>query len=106
MAFMMRPIPESEGWQQEALDSLLAKNPRFVVFNFVEFSWMPKPNSTMLFYNDSYKFTRQNYRPVAWADMVSLTETRYVLDETQALNFKPSGSRYITVYERVETPEM
>ncbi|MCB0533120.1 MAG: hypothetical protein KDD14_13045 [Saprospiraceae bacterium] len=105
MAFLMRPIPESEGWQQEALDSLLAKNPRFVVFNFVEFSWMPKPNSTMLFYNDSYKFTRQNYRPIAWADLVSPTETKYVLDETQALNFKPSGSRYITVYERVEQSE-
>ncbi len=102
MAFTMRPIPESEAWQQEALDSLISQKPRFVVFNYVEYSWMPKKNSKMILYDGSYKFTRNNYRPIAWADMQSLSHTEYILDETKALQYKPTGQRYVTVYERTD----
>jgi 4-amino-4-deoxy-L-arabinose transferase-like glycosyltransferase len=103
MAFTMRPIPQSEGWQQEALDSIKSRNPRFIVFNFVEYSWMPKKDSKMILYEGSYRLARQNYRPVAWADMVGPNETTYILKEEEALRFKPAGQRYITVYERKET---
>ncbi len=102
MAFCMRPIPQSEIWQQEALDSIVNLKPRFIVFNFVEFSWMPKKNSKMLLYEESYRFARQHYRPVAWADMLSLSETKFVLDEANALTYAPTGKRYVTVYERIE----
>lgn len=102
MAFSMRPIPEATAWQQEALDSLEQKKPRFIVFNFVEYSWMPKPDSDMNLYENSYRYARTNYRPVAWADMLSLSETKYVLDEVSALQYQPTGQRFITVYERAE----
>lgn len=104
MAFTMRPIPQSEGWQQEALDSIINQKPRFIVFNFVEYSWMPKKDSKMILYNGAYRFTRQHYRPIAWADMMSLTETKYVLNEAEALRYQPAGKRYVTVYERNDEP--
>ncbi len=101
MAILMRPIPEADAWQREALDSLVNKAPRFVVFNFVDYSWMPKEKSNQTYYQESYRYTRDHYRPIAWADMLSLSETKYVLDETEAAQYKPSGQRYVTVYERV-----
>ncbi len=104
MAFTMRPIPQSEGWQQEALDSIISQKPRYIVFNFVEYSWMPKKDSKMILYNGAYRFTREHYRPIAWADMMSLTETKYVLNEAEALRYQPAGKRYVTVYERNDKP--
>lgn len=99
-AFLMRPIPESNAWQQEALDSLIQKKPRFVVFNFIPFSWMPKPNSNLNYYNASYKFTRANYRPIAWAEFNKNAKTNYILEAEKALNHTPASENYITVYER------
>lgn len=104
MAFTMRPIPQSEGWQQEALDSITHQKPRFIVFNFVEYSWMPKKDSKMILYEGAYRFTRENYRPVAWADIVSMSETKYILDEIEALRYRPAGKRYVTVYEINDEP--
>lgn len=103
MAITMRPIPQSESWQQEALDSLISQKPRFIVFNFVEYSWMPKKDSKMILYDGSYRYAREHYRPVAWADMVSLSETKFILKEPEALTYKPVGQRYVTVYERRDT---
>lgn len=105
MAFSMRPIPESEAWQQETLDSILSQKPRFIVFNFVEYSWMPKKDSKMLLYEGSYRFARQNYRPIAWADMVRLSETKFILNEEAARQYTPTGQRYVTVYEWAGPPE-
>ncbi|MBK6932159.1 MAG: hypothetical protein IPH12_15360 [Saprospirales bacterium] len=102
MAFTMRPIPESDAWQQEALGALTTLAPRFIVFNFVEYSWMPKEKSNMTLYEGSYKYARTNYRPIAWADMLSLKETKFILDESQARQYRPAGKRYVTVYEREE----
>ena len=99
MAFTMRPIPESEGWQQETLDSIITQKPRFIVFNFVPYSWMPKKDSRMTLYQGSYKFARDNYRPIAWADMIGKNETNFILRETEALSYQPKGDQYVTVYE-------
>lgn len=104
MAFTMRPIPESEGWQQEALDSIINQKPRFIVFNFVEYSWMPKKDSKMILYEGAYRFTREHYRPIAWADMMSPSETKYILNEPEASGYRPGGKRYVTVYELYDEP--
>lgn len=105
MAFLSRPTEFSEQWQQEALDTLVARKPEYVVFNFIAYSWMVKPNSSKLFYDKSYEWCMREYEPIGWVFYRQKNRPEVVLDET-ARNYSPpkDGTPFVMLMQRKKTP--
>ncbi len=58
-----------------------------------------KKRITEILYDQGYYYAGENYRPIAYADILNRDQTKYVFDD-KAANFTPEGSEYIVVMER------
>ncbi len=91
-------IPWNKKAQFDAYKDLEDSRPKFVLFNVVPFSWGIQQGDIRTLYDNSYGFLSNNYRPIAYADLID-GRTRMVYGE-QAQNYTPQASKYIVLYQR------
>jgi len=101
-AILSRPTRQSADWQKEALDSLISKRPKYVVFPILTNSWSLQTGSDPSYYQGAWTFTQTYYRAIGWADLQPSGKTQYVLDESKAATYQPTGKEYILVLQRKE----
>ena len=99
VAFLSRNHQYTQSWQKEAFEALKIKNPKYIAFYFVPFSWMIRPDSYQGFYQNSYSWAINNYSPIAWVDYIDYFNPTVVLD-AEATNYKPQSGSYIMLLER------
>ncbi len=91
-------IPWNKKAQFDAYKDLEDSRPKFVLFNLVPFSWGIQEGDIRTLYENSYGFLSNNYKPIAYADLIN-GRTRMVYGE-EALNYSPQSSKYIVLYQR------
>lgn len=98
-AFLSRNHRFTDQWNAEALDGLNDQKPDYVVLNIVTMSWMLRPDSNQKYYQGSYAWAIENYRPIAWADYLDYFNPTIVSDAT-ASTYKPQGGNYVVLMKR------
>jgi hypothetical protein len=101
MAFLSRPMELSKTWQQEVLDTLMVKKPEYVVFNYIQYSWMIREGSSQLLYQSSYKWCMEEYDPIGWVFYRQRSKPEIVFGpEASHINPPKDGTPFIMVMQR------
>ena len=95
---MMEPQSHARDMQDEMIQQIEAKRPKYLVFVNVATSWLPQNNERRIFEWLS-PYLQANYRPAAVADIVSLGHTEYRWDR-EAENYKPQSQAHVLVFRR------
>ena len=75
MSFLSKGTPESQEWAEEAKRDVEAAAPDYVVFALNPYSWNTQDPG---FYKWAFSYTKMNYEPVGYADVVSPSKAKYV----------------------------
>jgi hypothetical protein len=95
---MMEQQPFARKMQEEMIEEIKKKEPKFVVFVNVVTSWLPQNNERLILdWMNTYLLA--NYRPVALADIVADNHTDYRWGK-DAENYKPRSNVYVFAYRR------
>jgi hypothetical protein len=99
LAFLSRPIEQSEAWHNEALNDFKNAQSDYLVFHMMPYSWMFRENTLKIFREGIYSHMRQNYTPVAWYDYTDKNKGDFVTGAAAA-TYQPKSKTYIMVMKR------
>jgi hypothetical protein len=96
----MEPQPFALKMQREMISDIETRKPEFVVFADNIMSWNRRPDSDPTIFNwwDNYK---TNYLLVGMADIISPTQTVYVLGTNFVAHYPEAHGSALEVYQRV-----
>lgn len=97
--FTSRDMPEARQWQKEVMADLEKSQPEYVVFSTQRYSWMIKEQKADKLYQDSYKYIREHYRPIAAADLISPTQTKLIFD-AEAAAYQFTSREFIMILQK------
>jgi len=78
---LMEPQPFARSMQAEMIREIEAAHPLYVVFPWIEASWLAREDSDQGIVTWGRRYVRECYDPVGVADIISLDETRTVWDD-------------------------
>jgi hypothetical protein len=77
---LMEPQPYAVTMQAEMIHEIEASHPAYIVFPWIESSWLVRKESDQSIVDWSRRYIRACYDPVGVADIVSETESRMIWD--------------------------
>ncbi len=78
---LMEVQPFAKTMQQEMIREIEAVHPKYLVFSWIDVSWMAQPNSDRGIVDWGRSYVRDCYEPVGVADIFSDKETRMLWDD-------------------------
>ena len=97
---MMEPQPYAKTMQQEMIREIEASHPLYLVFSWIDLSWLARKESDQGLIDWGRRYVRQCYDPVGVADIVSETETRYVWGADNVRTYVASSSNLVYTFRR------
>ena len=97
---MMEPQPYAKTMQQEMIREIEASHPRYLIFSWIDLSWLARKESDQGLIEWGRRYVRQCYDPVGVADIVSETETRYVWGADSVRSYVASSSNLVYTFRR------
>ena len=96
----MEPQPFALTMQREMINDIETRKPEFIVFADNSMSWNRRPDSHPTIFNwwDNYK---TNYLLVGMADIISPTQTVYVLGTNFVAHYPEAHGSALEIYQRV-----
>jgi hypothetical protein len=96
---LMEPQPFASRMQAEMIQEIEAAHPRFLVFPWIETSWLARKDSDQGIINWGRRYVRECYDPVGVADIVSPDETHMVWDG-EASQYSARSSNLVYTFRR------
>ena len=97
---MMEPQPYAKTMQQEMIREIESAHPRYVVFSWVDMSWLAKKESDQGIVAWGQRYVRKCYDPVAVADIISGSETRFAWEEDAVRKYVAASSNLVYTFRR------
>ena len=97
---MMEPQPYAKTMQQEMIREIESAHPRYLVFSWIEASWLANKDSDQGIVAWGQRYTRKCYDPVGVADIISAHETRFAWEEDKVRNYVPGSSSLVYTFRR------
>jgi hypothetical protein len=101
---LMEPQPYAKRMQQEMIREIEAAHPRFMVFSWVNTSWLLREDSDQGIIDWAKQYVRQCYDPVGVADIFSPEETRMVWGEAAKDYVGTSPNLVYTLQRKSDAP--
>ncbi len=97
---MMEPQPYAKTMQQEMIREIEASHPLYLVFSWIDMSWLARKESDQGLIEWGRRYVRQCYDPVGVADIISETETRYVWGADNVRTYVASSANLVYTFRR------
>jgi hypothetical protein len=92
-------FPQNKAYQQEFVQDVETKKPKYLVYYKSTVSWLPQPRSIRIIENWFAPYAYRYYKVVGIADMVATDKTEYVWND-EAANYQPKGKYFVVLFER------
>jgi 4-amino-4-deoxy-L-arabinose transferase-like glycosyltransferase len=96
---LMEPQPYAPMMQDAMIDEVERAHPRYVVFPWIEQSWLAQPGSDQKIINWGRRYVRQCYDPVVAVEILSPYETNISFDEA-ARTYQASTPNLVYAFKR------
>ena len=96
---LMEAQPFAKTMQGEMIHEIEAAHPRYLVFSWVDASWLPRPGSDRGIFEWGKNYARQCYEPVGVVDIVSADQSRVVWGD-EVRTFKGASPNLIYTFRR------
>ena len=96
---LMEPQPYAPTMQDSMMDEVEVAHPLYVVFPWIEQSWLPQPGSDQKIINWGRRYVRQCYEPVIAVEILSEYETNISYDEA-ARTYQSTTPNLVYTFKR------
>jgi len=97
---MMEPQPYAKTMQQEMIREIESAHPRYLVFSWIDLSWLPKRGSDQGVIAWGRRYVAKCYDAVGVADIISESETRFVWEEDNVRKYIATSPNLVYTFRR------
>lgn len=99
MGFLLKNHPKEKEWQQEVIDAVEAKPPKYVVWVQHPLSWLPSPEADQNIINWGWSLIHRDYTPIAWYDQTE-GQSFSSIEGAEAASYQARSKQYMVLLER------
>ncbi len=97
---MMEPQPHAKAMQAEMIREIESAHPRFLVFPWIESSWLARKESDQGIIVWARRYVDACYDPVGIADIISENETHFTWEEENVRDYVAVSSNLVYTFRR------